>query len=441
MNSFMGLSSELDVADAELRKPLPDNISGAAMLAFLSSTADRYARLARRVDDVDRASSTEEQRALNDTFRQLILAKAELVAAHAEQCRRYGADSQAFSTILTYAARIATAVAGDAATPVAETLRDVRDFDALTTRIERCKANFEVRIIAFNAELTAYLRKPETVGRNQFTAGAGAPSTVLAVADAQDEANPRKSQPASVASGTVLGRKTVAIAPPREEHPNQTNTTSVESSLVAGPRTGVVDVPPVPIEIDVAAIVNSKEHEEFMRRTVESAERLYAKYPWLSDETNSYRKQLDSDVVKARTDPRYESIFKSPDWPEKISHEIGIRRTWWGPDGRLKTEEGRTVVGDNPVMTGQLQNAAQKPDSAAASDSEKAAFAAEVAKSWGRIFAAFPELSDRSKPSHEQFQKFLYELRDSGTQNEIFSRADWPERTIELWNRQRGSTQ
>lgn len=63
-------------------------------------------------------------------------------------------------------------------------------------------------------------------------------------------------------------------------------------------------------------------HQTHRSKAMESRDRVYERYPDLSDKNNVLRKQFDDYVSQAQTDPDYAAIFESPKWPEIMANEF-----------------------------------------------------------------------------------------------------------------------
>ncbi len=57
-------------------------------------------------------------------------------------------------------------------------------------------------------------------------------------------------------------------------------------------------------------------------KAMESRDRVYERYPDLSDKKSVLRKQFDDYVTQAQNDPDYAAIFESPKWPEIMANEF-----------------------------------------------------------------------------------------------------------------------
>jgi|13_taG_2_1085334.scaffolds.fasta_scaffold00231_17 hypothetical protein len=57
-------------------------------------------------------------------------------------------------------------------------------------------------------------------------------------------------------------------------------------------------------------------------KAMESRDRVYDRYPALSDKQSVYRKQFDDYVANAQSDPDYAAVFNSPKWPELLANEF-----------------------------------------------------------------------------------------------------------------------
>lgn len=69
----------------------------------------------------------------------------------------------------------------------------------------------------------------------------------------------------------------------------------------------------------------AKEQEAYQShrtRAMESRDRVYDRYPALSDKQSVYRKQFDDYVANAQSDPDYAAVFNSPKWPELLANEF-----------------------------------------------------------------------------------------------------------------------
>lgn len=63
-------------------------------------------------------------------------------------------------------------------------------------------------------------------------------------------------------------------------------------------------------------------YQSHRSKAMESRDRVYDRYPALSDKESVYRKQFDDYVTNAQSDPDYAAVFNSPKWPELLANEF-----------------------------------------------------------------------------------------------------------------------
>ena len=63
-------------------------------------------------------------------------------------------------------------------------------------------------------------------------------------------------------------------------------------------------------------------YQTHRNKAMESRDRVYGRYPALSDKESVYRKQFDDYVANAQSDPDYAAVFNSPKWPELLANEF-----------------------------------------------------------------------------------------------------------------------
>jgi hypothetical protein len=94
-----------------------------------------------------------------------------------------------------------------------------------------------------------------------------------------------------------------------------------------GAAPAVLDRPRVPLE--ASADENTP--------VVMSRDRVFARYPWLANESNPLRRELDAYVEAALRDESRRNLFSRDDWPERIVLEWGVSQGYLRPDGSVIT--------------------------------------------------------------------------------------------------------
>jgi len=97
------------------------------------------------------------------------------------------------------------------------------------------------------------------------------------------------------------------------------------------PQTAVTALPTTADQGSVAAEAPADMHA----RVVASRDRGFARYPWLADEDNPLRRELDAYVEAALRDEHRRELFTQEDWPERIVLEWGVNRGYLRSDGSV----------------------------------------------------------------------------------------------------------
>lgn len=96
-------------------------------------------------------------------------------------------------------------------------------------------------------------------------------------------------------------------------------------------QTGVTALPTTAERGSVAAEAPA----DMNTRVMASRDRVFARYPWLADESSPLRRELDAYVEAALRDERRRDLFAQEDWPERIALEWGVSRGYLWPDGSV----------------------------------------------------------------------------------------------------------
>ncbi len=144
--------------DHLVHAPLPADARQGLWLGKLQIQADEFRRLALRADDADTKSSTGKQKALNDSFRQAALSRANFNLRFAALVERFGRDDAQFSAALRYGARLATVWSGNYAGPVSETLSEFSEANDLIISVQQAADMVTLRENALRNDLANFGR-------------------------------------------------------------------------------------------------------------------------------------------------------------------------------------------------------------------------------------------------------------------------------------------
>jgi hypothetical protein len=91
--------------------------------------------------------------------------------------------------------------------------------------------------------------------------------------------------------------------------------------------------PAAPVDAQAAAAADME------RQIIASRDRVFARYPWLADPNDVFRKQFEAYLEKSLKDPALASLFNNVDWPEIIAHRWGVEMGYLRPDGSVITKQ------------------------------------------------------------------------------------------------------